>query len=315
MKPVTCLAASSALSLCLATACGAAPDDLGSQSDDLKLVQAGGDIADPVDTSTTAPIRRSPIGVIISSPPVATVVFTTPNADLKLDGVMRYYGGGTPTLGLQINVTNVGSSPATGTSGRVSVAGVVLSGALYQYYGGTSQQANTVNPGEHGYIKVEVPATLLAACSVYAVQIDLDRTMQAGDASVFANDSATVSTVCPLHWTTVIDQVTLGHVAAPAVQGKTLGNIVSSFVSGRPDGALCSHCHNANASYPYHPNFPPDGSGYIDPFLPVSGTQTWICGGPPVWSERFVNLPVTTYPHTPDLKEVVSKWVADGAIR
>ena len=314
MKQVTCLAASSAFGLCLATACGAAPDDVGSQGDELRVVSNDGtDVADPVDTTTT--VSRVRVGTIFNTPPVATVVFTPPNADLKLDGVMRYYGGGTPTLGLQINVTNVGSTPATGASGRVIVANTVLSGALYQYYGGTSQQANTVNPGEHGYIKVEVPTGLLAACSVYSVQIDIDHTMQAGDASVFANDSANVSTVCPLHWTTPIDQVTLGHVAAPALQGKTLGNIVSSFVSGRPDGLLCSHCHNANASYPYHPAVPPYGSAYIDPFLPVSGTQTWICGGPPVWSDLFINLPVTTYPHTPDLKEVVSKWVADGAIR
>jgi hypothetical protein len=171
-----------------------------------------------------------------------------------------------------------------------------------------------VNPGEHGYIKVEVPAYLMAPCVSYTVQIDLDHTMQSGGSQVFANDTGQVSTVCPLNWTTPIDQINLGHVADPSVQGKSLFNIVSSFVSGRPDGALCSSCHNSSSTYPYHPNVPPNGSAAIDPFLPASGDQTWICGVNP-WGPQFVNLPVSTYPHTPFLKEAVQKWMSDGGIR
>jgi hypothetical protein len=120
--------------------------------------------------------------------------------------------------------------------------------------------------------------------------------------------------VCPLTWNTPIDELFLGHVPDPSVQGKSLFNIVSSFVSGRPDGALCSSCHNSSSSYPYHPNVAPNGSAAIDPFLPASGNQTWICASDP-WGPQFVNLPVTTYPHTVHLKEAVQKWLSDGGIR
>jgi hypothetical protein len=123
-----------------------------------------------------------------------------------------------------------------------------------------------------------------------------------------------VSTVCGLTWNSPIDELHLGHVADASVNGKTLFNIVSSFVSGRPDGVLCSGCHNSSSSYPYHPNVPPNGSAPIDPFLPASGDQTWICAVNP-WGPQFVNLPVTVYPHTPHLKEAVQKWMADGGIR
>ncbi len=310
MSHVTSLAAFSALTLAGVCGCGAAPGDVGSTSDELKAI---GTLPDDPPDPVAVP-RKPPIRVILPIGPITTVGVAPPQADLKPDGVMRYYGGGTPTLGLQINVTNVGDTPATGASGRVNVAGVVLSAALYQYYGGTSTVPNTVNPGEHGYIKVEVPANLLVACHAYAVQIDLDHTMQQGDPPVFANDSGSVSTVCPLSWTTPIDQLNLGHVADPSVQGKSLSNIVSSFVSGRPDGALCSSCHNSGASYPYHPSVAPNGSGTIDPFLPASGTTAWVCGSNP-WGPQFINLPVSVYPHTPHLKEAVGKWLSDGGIR
>jgi hypothetical protein len=311
MNQFTSLAALSSLSLGALFGCGGAPpEELGTTDEALSVagIRATADVADPTAAIaiTKRPIRILPIGPVI--------VLAPPQADLRLDGVMRYYGGGTPTLGLQINVTNVGDAAVTAPSGRVNVAGVVLTGALYQYFGGSSVIANTVNPGEHGYIKVEVPATLMIACRAYSVAIDIDHTMQHGDPPVFANDSASVSTVCPLNWTTPIDQLNLGHAADPAVQGKSLSGIVSSFVSGRPDGALCSSCHNSSSSYPYHPNVAPNGSGLIDPFLPASGDQTWICASNP-WGPQFINLPVTTYPHTVPLKEAVQKWIADGGIR
>jgi len=227
---------------------------------------------------------------------------------------MRYYGyyDGALTLGLMINVINVGDTPVTAPNGRVSVAGVMLSGALYQY-AGSATQPNTVNPWERGYIHVVVPTSLMAPCQTYAVQIDLDHTMQTGGAPVFANDSGSASTVCPLTWTTPIDELHLGTVPHWSVEGKSLSSIVSSFVSGRPDGALCSSCHNASASYPYHPNVAQNGSGLIGPYAPASGDQAWICTGDPWW-HRFVFLPESTYPHTPYLREFVQKWVSDGAM-
>jgi hypothetical protein len=285
--------------------CGVATDaEVGTSREELSV----GGPREPLDPIALPPRPPRPI----FDPPIFTLPLGT--ADLKLDGVMRYYGGGTPTLGLQINVTNIGDSPATGASGRVNVAGYVLNAALYQYYGGTATAPNTVNPGERGYIKVEVPASLMGPCQSYAVAIDIDHTMQAGGSQVFANDSGAVSTVCTLTWNTPIEELYLGHVPDPSVQGKSLFNIVSSFVSGRPDGALCSSCHNASSSYPYHPNVPPNGSAAIDPFLPASGDQTWICGVNP-WGPQFINLPVTTYPHTVHLKEAVQKWISDGGIR
>jgi hypothetical protein len=254
---------------------------------------------------------RNPLPPIFTGP---VIVFAPPPGDLALDGVMRYYGGGTPTLGLQINVTNVGDSPVTAPSGSISINGVVLAGALYQYYGGTSTAPNTVNPGQYGYIKVEVPTSLMAPCTLYSVQIDLNHNMQSGGSAVFANDSGMVTTVCRLNWTSPIEEKYLGHVPDPAVAGKKLGDIVSSFVSGRPDGAVCSSCHNSGASYPYHPNVPAGVGQTIDPFTNISGTESWGCSGNP-WATQFIYLPVARYPHTDALKEAVGKWQADGAIR
>jgi hypothetical protein len=308
MKQLVSFAVLSYLSLGAVAGCAVATEEIGTDSEALMK----GGPRDPIDPIDPAPRPTRPPVVVIDPAPNTPAPGAI--ADLKLTGVMRYYGGGTPTLGLQINVTNIGDTPATGPSGRVNVGGYVLSAALYQYYGGHATQPNTVNPGEQGYIQVEVPASLMAPCTAYSVQIDLDHTMQFGGDQVFANDSGTVSTVCGLTWNSPIDELHLGHVADPSVNGKTLFNIVSSFVSGRPDGVLCSGCHNSNASYPYHPNVPPNGSAPIDPFLPASGNQTWICLSNP-WGPQFVNLPVTVYPHTPHLKEAVQKWMADGGIR
>jgi hypothetical protein len=144
------------------------------------------------------------------------------------------------------------------------------------------------------------------------VQIDLDHTMQSGGAPVFANDSGSVSTVCPLAWTTSIDELYLGHLPDASVRGKSLRSIVSSFTSGRPDNALCSSCHNSRSSYPYHPNVPPFGSA-IDPYVPASGDQAWAGISDP-WGHQFIFLPVSTFPHTVHLKEAVQKWLADGAM-
>ena len=51
--------------------------------------------------------------------------------------------------------------------------------------------------------EVAWPAALMGPCQSYAVQIDIDHTMQAGGSQVFANDSGTVSTVCTLTWNTI----------------------------------------------------------------------------------------------------------------
>lgn len=256
---------------------------------------------------------RLPVAKLVRDPGYYVPTYS----DLQLDGTMRYYGGGTPTLGLQIDVTNRGNAPAYGPSGRVSVAGVVLSAALYQYYGGSATQANTVNPNERGYIKVEVPATLLTSCQSYTVQIDLDHTMQAGDSSAFTNDSGSVSTICPLGWSTPIDTRHLGHVPDPLIAGKSLRDIVSSVVSARSDGLLCSSCHNAQSggNYAYRPNVAPNvASSPIDPFMFIGGDQGWACGSNP-WAQQFIHLSASVTPKPEYLKEAFQKWLNDGGAR
>jgi len=316
MKRTHSLTASFVISLSSLLACGAAPDgtedptstELGSSEQELTLGSAS---VATVSKTSTALIGKPPI-VVIKQPPIIWVPLAT--GDLVLDGVMRYYGGGTATLGLQINVSNIGDSPATAASGMVSINGTVLTGALYQYYGGTATTPNTVNPGQRGYIKVEVPTAMMAPCTPYTVKIDLGHTMQYGDASVFNNDTSIVTTVCPLTWTTPIGAVHLGHQPDVTVAGKKLGDIVSSVVSGRPDGALCSSCHNSGSSYPYHPNVPANAAQTIDPFLNISGNESWACSSN-TWASQFIYLPVAKYPHTEFLKEVVAKWRDDGALR
>ena len=195
MKQTHSVTLSLVVSLSALLACGAAPEgadepsdgELGSSEQSLIFV-----IRPPV---IVKPIVIAPVN---------------PIADLTLDGVMRYYGGGTPTLGLQINVTNIGDSPATGVSGTVSINGSNFSGALHPYFNGTPTTPNTVKPGEHGYIKVEVPASLMAPCTSYTVKIDLGHTMQGGSSAVFNNDTAIVTTVCRLTWTTPIEAKHLG---------------------------------------------------------------------------------------------------------
>ena len=310
MKQVMSFAVFSSLSLGAIAGCAVASEELGTGSEELMV--GGTEPLDPVERPRR-PIRPPVVDPPVEPPPI----FIPPAgtiADLQLNGVMRYYGGGTPTLGLQINVTNVGDAPATGTSGHVNVDGYVLNAALYQYFGGHATQPNTVNPGEQGYIKVEVPAGLMAPCTAYSVQIDLDHTMQFGGAQVFANDAGTVSTVCGLTWNSPIDELHLGHVADPSVNGKTLFNIVSSFVSGRPDGVLCSGCHNSSSTYPVPPQRSPERLGAHRSVLSRERQPDLNRLSNP-WGPQFVNLPVSVYPHTPHLKEAVQKWMADGGIR
>ncbi|HKO46825.1 MAG TPA: hypothetical protein VJV79_03830 [Polyangiaceae bacterium] len=136
MKQTHAVTASLVVSLSALLACGAAPEgageptsaDLGGSEQALILGNA------TLSTSSKGALFKPPGGIIVKQPPI--IYLPPPTADLVLDGVMRYYGGGTPTLGLQINVTNIGDSPATGPGGTVSINGTALTGALYQYNGG-----------------------------------------------------------------------------------------------------------------------------------------------------------------------------------
>jgi len=295
MKQTYSVTLSLIVSMSALLACGAAPE---AADDPMSAEQASAEQA--LTFAGRLPVIIKPL----------VIAPATPVADLTLDGVMRYYGGGTPTLGLQINVTNVGDSPVTAASGTVSINGYLLVGALYQYWGGTAATPNTVNPGQRGYIKVEVPTFLMMPCNPYSVTIDVAHAMQSGP-GVFNNDAGIVTTICPLYWSSPIGAKHLGHPPDPAIAGKTLGDIVSSVVSGRPGGELCSSCHHSSASFPYHPDVPINGTKAIDPYENVSGNLSWAGS----WATQFTTLPVTTYPHTEPLKEAFDKWQKDGWLR
>lgn len=322
------------LSLALVlNACGGVSEDdrnagAGMNQEDLSRVNLDPpDEADPI--APPAPRPRPP--VVFTPAPVATVVFdpVAPGggSDLRPDGAMRYYGPANPTLGLQIDVVNVGAAPAYGPTGRVSIAGSVFNVALFQYYGGTAIPANTVNPGERGYLKALIPTTLLSLCGAYQVQIDLDHTMQS-DAGAFANDTRSVlayetGASCKLNWTTPINGATLGVAPDQHEAGKSLQDIVSSIEIARVDGNRCSTCHNSgtnpasnNIPEPYRPNVAAGvPSAPIDPFLYVGGNQAWVCGSNP-WARQFIAVPDgVSYSKPQYLKDAFQKWVNDGGMR
>lgn len=58
----------------------------------------------------------------------------------------------------------------------------------------------------------------------------------------------------------------LGVTANPIIKFKTLQDIVSSQITGRADNALCSACHSASSSKPYHAP-----AGTISPVQVING--------------------------------------------
>jgi hypothetical protein len=261
-------------------------------------------------------VIRPPIG------PIGPVLEPVLNSDLRPEGAMRYYGPASPNLGLQIDVTNIGTTPATGASGTVIIAGVIYSATLYQYWGGTATAANTVNPGERGYLLVRIPPGRLAPCGSYSVQIDAGHTMQNGT-NAFANDTRPTLAYetgikCRLTWTGPLNAATLGVAPTAAMGGKfaagsSLQEIVSNVYAGRPDGLKCSSCHNSTDANPYRPPVAKNGvaSPLVDPFQFYGGSQGWACGSDP-WAFRFAN---TAYPKPQYLRDALRKWMADGGMR
>jgi hypothetical protein len=309
------------------TACGGAPEGVGAPDESAGKTQQDLFARNTFTTAAianggTASPPRNPLAGSIAAP-IATVFspVTPPDADLRPDGAMRFYGvdPNQPTEGLQVDVVNIGTDPAYGPTGRLSINGIAFSTALYQYYGGTATASNTVNPGERGYLEVEIPTGFLLDCSQYTVQIDLDQTMQSGP-NVFANDTQTVlayetGVVCPLGWTTLINSATVGASLSVYEDGKSLQTIVSSVESGRQDGHRCSDCHNNLNLHPYQPDMPPGSVSVppIDAFQPsggnVEGAVNWACGFNP-WSQQFIAQPDGVKP--PYLKAAFQKWLNDG---
>jgi len=142
-------------------------------------------------------------------------------SDLVADGLMHFSIYDATTVGVRIDVTNVGNAPAVGTGGHVVVINSIWGAKLYQYAGGTANPAaNTLNPGEHGYILTFLPNGMLKPCHSYPVNIDFDRSMQAGPIDPFANDQSTSATQC-LSWTSPIDVPNLIDASSRVVTKKT----------------------------------------------------------------------------------------------
>jgi hypothetical protein len=230
-------------------------------------------------------------------------------ADLQLEGTMRFYGWEYPVNGdvsVQIDVKNAGNAPASRASGRVYAANVVRPTALYQYWGGTATAPNTVNPGERGYLLVQIPTWFIKQCQSYTVELDLDHNMQyeRGHTGVFDNDLGQARTQC-LTWDSPITTDLLGHVPDPLLQNKRLSEIVGSFVQGSPAG-LCSSCHFGAAARRYSPDVPQGAGSNIRKTDVIDG-QSWAFAGG--WVDDFAAVPWKPA----DLKLALQIWVANGS--
>jgi hypothetical protein len=245
---------------------------------------------------------------IIVRPPVVLPM----SADLKMDGTMRFYGAGS-SLGVQINVVNIGNTPATG-SGMVNVAGFNAQAEVYQYWDGSPPPANTLNPGKRGYLMAYLPLGAVAPCNKYLTHIDTTRSIQfasGGAPDPFVNDEANVATQC-VEWRTKIngDNFPIG---GPPVTDNSIFCIVSSFTVGRTDGKKCSNCHFTGSGLPYSPPVARDSSAAIWPTDVING-RTWA--GPNGWAQAFIHMPtdvpglVSSKPFF--LQSLVQTWVDHG---
>ena len=227
------------------------------------------------------------------------------SADLVLDGHMRFYVRTAVEVGLQIDVHNVGDVSATGNGARVRVAGRELAAELYPYWTGTVPTNPGLLPGARGYIKVVLPAGVLAPCTRYDVQIDLGRTMQSGPPDPFTNDSGSVLTQC-LTWQQPYRAAVVHADVNPLVEGRSLEQIVGSFVVARDDGRRCSSCHYQGSGRAYAPAVAANGSAVIGPWEYIGG-RTWAGAGG--WGERFLGR--ADKPH--HLKALFQLWRDTGS--
>lgn len=112
-----------------------------------------------------------------------------------------------------------------------------------------------------------------------------------------------------LGWNEALNSEKLGLTANPQVDGRKLGKIIGSVISGREDGQLCSACHNnvqadggygtdsapgaANAAFNPKGKFGPNG-------------RSWI--GPGSWAEGFV----TNKTKPANLQVMIQAWINSG---
>ncbi|HXU05380.1 MAG TPA: hypothetical protein VN903_30690 [Polyangia bacterium] len=260
------------------------------------------------------PTDPTPTPTRPTRPPTVPVV--PQYSDLKPDGTMRAWTNGYYNTSVWLNVINIGNMEAKADMGSVTIAGYPVSGPLNQYPGGSATSAHTLNPGERGYISVEVPGGILKPCISYGVQIDTTRVMQGGTAGApdsFANDQARVKVAC-LQWNTPINSDNYPF-DIPLIAGDTLMEIVGSFKVGRPDGNVCSNCHYSGSGRSYSPPVAQGRAGIIWPTDDING-RTWA--GPGGYARAFMARP-TNQPDDPGskplyLQALVQRWIIDGEL-
>jgi len=292
-------------SLTTIAACGAAPGDGADDTAESRESLARSGVLTEGSSATGTTTRHVlPIGTVVATPLVPTN-----GSDLTLDDAVMHFDAGS-SQGLDIHVINVGELATLPSVAAVTVNGIRFVGHVYAYYPATSPTDSLV-PATHGYIHLAIPeATLkLNHCVPYNVHIDADHTMQVASVNrpdVFSNDVGYSWTQC-LTWLTPVSSAVMGQAMVTAVADQTLHRVVSSYVSGRNDGQLCSSCHHRNASNNYRPEIDQNTSDIN--ILPetVVGGGTWG-GGTESWSYKFLNAP---YPHTDELRAAVARWRQD----
>ncbi len=233
-----------------------------------------------------------------------------PGRDIAPSGAMRFYYQNTVTVGLQVDVYNVGELPVTGASAKVVIGPQTYTGALYHYFGSSPSGANTVNPGDRGYIKVDVPRGVLQECASYTVHIDPNHALQAATPDPFANDTQQVSTQCGVTWTAPISTKNVANPDALIV-GKSLQDIVSSRVIARADGHRCSDCHFATSGLAYSPPITKGAQTLLLPSQNLGGGRTWA--GADGWGVHFIGQGPGTGGNKPQyLRDLVAAWRQQG---
>jgi hypothetical protein len=174
--------------------------------------------------------------------------------------------------------------------------------------------------GGRGCITFAMPSSQVPLCTFLQVTLDADHTWQNGATRrEFDNDTAMLRTPC-LEWNADYHAATFGAPVSPNTEGKSLAAIVGSFVSGRSDGVLCSHCHYTGAMNPYRPNVTGDASAtiYADGYYQDDVMRRWW--GDDSWTDRFLTYHENLKPAAPDgykpadLRTLVKTWIDSGRI-
>lgn len=116
--------------------------------------------------------------------------------------------------------------------------------------------------------------------------------------------------VGPVQWGDALDPEVHGVGGDPAIEGRSLRDVVSSWVSGRPDGLLCADCHHRGADIAYRPDVAPGEGRDLWPDELLDG-RTWA--GPGGWADAFVAHGPGSATEKPGyLRAVVHRWRIDG---